>query len=130
MSSPIDVDSDPSEIQCTNNDALCVVNKPPGIAAFQRAESHAELTALAILLLMIVQESRVLKLPRGSKEGELKWKELYLLAFLLDFFGRLSGNGCCDNNGVLSGYTHWTCSNPASAKLKPLLMEIIYHFST
>ena len=68
----------------------------------------------------------MLKLPNGSKEGALKWKELYLLAF----FGRLSGNGCCDNNGVLSGYTPWTCSNPASAKLKPLLMEIIDHFST
>ena len=125
MSSPIDVDSGPIKIQGTSIDALCVFNKPPGIAAFQRAGSDAELAALALSLLMKVQESKVLKLPSGSKEWTLKWKELYLLAF----FGRLTEDGRHDNNGVLSGYTPWTCSNPASAKLKPLLIEIIDHFS-
>ena len=63
MSSPIDVDSDPIEIQGTNIDALGFSNKPPGIAAFQWVGSDAELAALAILPLMRVQESRVLKLP-------------------------------------------------------------------
>jgi len=98
MSSPIDVDSGQIEIQGTNIDALCVFNRPPGIAAFRRARSDAELAALAILLLMIVQESQVLKLPSGSKEWTLKWKELYLLAF----FARLTEDRCRDYNGVLS----------------------------
>ena len=48
MSSPIDVDSDPIEIQGTNIDAICVFNKPPGIAAFRRAGSDVELAALSI----------------------------------------------------------------------------------
>jgi hypothetical protein len=69
MSSPIYINSDPIEIQGTNIDAPHVSNKPHGIAAFQWAGSDAELAALAILLLVIVQESRVLKLPSGQKSG-------------------------------------------------------------
>ena len=52
-------------------------NKPPGIAAFRRAKPDSDLAALAISLLMIVQESKVLKLHSGSKEWTTKWKEVF-----------------------------------------------------
>ena len=50
-------------------------------------------------------------------------------SFLLAFYGRCAANGYHDKNGILSGYAPWSCSNPASAKLKPLMMEIIDHYS-
>jgi hypothetical protein len=115
----------------TNNDTSnmgdtpTVSNKPPGIAAFRRAEPGSDLATLAVSLLMIVQESKVLKLHSGSKESTSKWKEVFLVAF----HGRRTADGQRDKNGIFSGYIPWSCSNPASAKLKPLVMEIIDHYS-
>ena len=43
-------------------------NKPHGIATFRRAKPDSDLAALAISLLMVVQEINVLKLHSGSKE--------------------------------------------------------------
>ena len=58
-------------------DTPTVSNKPPGIAAFRRAEPGSDLATLAVSLLMIVQESKVLKLHSGSKESTSKWKEVF-----------------------------------------------------
>ena len=125
MSASMGRNNDLAENSDMGIDIPTASNKPPGIAAFRRATPDSDLADLAISLLLIVQESKVLKLPSGSKEWTSKWKEVFLLAF----YGRCAADGQRDEDGIFSGYVPWSCSNPASAKLKPLVMNIIDHYS-
>ncbi len=77
MSASMATNNDVTENSDMGIDIPTASNKPPGIAAFRRAKPDSDLAALAISLLMIVQESKVLKLHSGSKEWTTKWKEVF-----------------------------------------------------
>ena len=68
MSASMGRNNDLAENSDMGIDIPTASNKPPGIAAFRRATPDCDLADLAISLLLIVQESKVLKLPSGSKE--------------------------------------------------------------
>ena len=68
MSASMGTNNDVTESSDMGIDIPTASNKPPGIAAFRRAKPDSDLAALAISLLMIIQESKVLKLSSGSKE--------------------------------------------------------------
>jgi len=108
-------------------------NYPPGIATFRRAEErdlngdyvYPELADQATALLYLVDDKKVLIQPAGSKKATELWKEVYATAFK----GQKNSDGSHDNNGVFGGYQEWDCSNPASAKFRPLIIKMVEHFA-
>ena len=45
------------------------------------------------------------------------------------FKGQKNSVGSHNNNGVFGGYQEWDCSNPASAKFRPLIIKMVEHFA-
>lgn len=93
---------------------------PPGLKAFLECESGEsteekdELSALATDLLLLVQQDKLCDIVKGGRAGD-KWKKLFDTIYT--------------EGGLFSGYKMWTSQSPWNAKLKPLCLCIIKHFS-
>lgn len=116
-----------------SNDIAAVVaaapkTAPPGAKSFQKCQTdpaYSELEAVAVNVLLAVSASDVLAMKPGSHLAKPVWDELLNTLFS----GNIS-NGRRDGNGVLSGFKVWKGERAATTKLKPLVKEIIDHFSS
>lgn len=119
-----------SDIASTDNcEPIVPAEYPPGIAKFKKCESSDDanliaLKSVAVSLLLATKESGVCSLPPKSRSISKEWKKLSDDLF----HGRLT-NGRRDGNGVFRGYMEWSCRDPQTLKLKPLVLNIIKFFA-
>ena len=101
--------------------AQVIKDYPPEIGAIticqdNNSDKNVELTELIVDLLLKVNESKLLDIPKNSRGTGDRWRTLYDDLFTPE-------------TGLFCGYKKWTVQGAWTSKLKKLVIDIVVYFS-